>query len=157
MPGMIKCVTLYQPWATFVALGAKRYETRHWHHDYTGPIAIHAAKTQEQMVLCYEEPFRSILEDLGISPPFTPHIPFGAIVAIGEVTEYYKTFGTLTRLADGKEISDREYDLGDYSPGRFAWCLENVRALPEPIPYKGAQGFFEVPVDLISSSILGVH
>ncbi len=35
---------------------------------------------------------------------------------------------------------------GDYTPGRYAWLLDNIQPLPEPIPFKGRQGFFEVPL-----------
>jgi hypothetical protein len=41
----IKAISLWQPWASLMALGLKRHETRHWPTAYRGPIAIHAAKT----------------------------------------------------------------------------------------------------------------
>lgn len=41
----MKALTLYQPWATLVALGLKRIETRSWPCGHVGPLAIHAAKT----------------------------------------------------------------------------------------------------------------
>ena len=40
----MKALTLTQPWATLVAIGAKRIETRSWRTSYRGPLAIHAAK-----------------------------------------------------------------------------------------------------------------
>ena len=40
----MKAITLTQPWASLVALGAKRIETRSWNTNYRGPLAIHAAK-----------------------------------------------------------------------------------------------------------------
>ena len=40
----MKVLTLTQPWATLVAIGAKRIETRSWSTKYRGPLAIHAAK-----------------------------------------------------------------------------------------------------------------
>jgi activating signal cointegrator 1 len=40
----MKAITLTQPWATLVAIGAKRIETRSWPTNYRGPLAIHAAK-----------------------------------------------------------------------------------------------------------------
>lgn len=38
----MKALTLYQPWATLVALGVKTIETRSWATKYRGPLAIHA-------------------------------------------------------------------------------------------------------------------
>lgn len=40
---MMKALTLWQPWASLLACGAKKYETRGWETKYRGPIAIHAA------------------------------------------------------------------------------------------------------------------
>lgn len=40
----MRAISLLQPWATLVALGAKRRETRSWPTRYRGPIAIHASK-----------------------------------------------------------------------------------------------------------------
>ena len=39
----VKVLTLTQPWATLVAIGAKKIETRSWSASYRGPLAIHAA------------------------------------------------------------------------------------------------------------------
>src|SRR5689334_15020257 len=46
MPGgeVVKVISLTQPWATLVVIGAKRIETRSWPTSYRGPIAVHAAK-----------------------------------------------------------------------------------------------------------------
>lgn len=32
-----------------------------------------------------------------------------------------------------------ERDLGDYTPGRWAWLLRDVEPLPEPVPFVGGQ------------------
>lgn len=40
----MKALTLTQPWATLVAIGAKRMETRSWSTSYRGLLLIHAAK-----------------------------------------------------------------------------------------------------------------
>ena len=39
----MKAITIWQPWAEFVAAGVKHNETRSWATKYRGPIAIHAA------------------------------------------------------------------------------------------------------------------
>jgi hypothetical protein len=36
----MKALTLIQPWASLVAIGAKRVETRGWRTSYRGPLAI---------------------------------------------------------------------------------------------------------------------
>ena len=40
---MMKVITLWQPWASLVALGLKENETRGWGQNYKGPLAIQAA------------------------------------------------------------------------------------------------------------------
>ena len=39
----MKALTLWQPWASLVALGVKTIETRGWRTDYRGPLLIHAS------------------------------------------------------------------------------------------------------------------
>lgn len=45
-----------------------------------------------------------------------------------------------------RDVSDQE-PYGDFTPGRFAWLLKNVRPLRKPIPARGALGLwdFEMP------------
>jgi hypothetical protein len=38
----MRCLTLTQPWATLVAVGAKQVETRNWSTRYRGRLAIHS-------------------------------------------------------------------------------------------------------------------
>src|SRR5437868_804524 len=40
----VKALSLWQRWASAMALGWKRIETRHWSLSYRGLLAIHAAK-----------------------------------------------------------------------------------------------------------------
>jgi hypothetical protein len=43
-------------------------------------------------------------------------------------------------------------DFGDYSPGRWAWLLRDVRVLTPTESTVGRQGFFDVPLIDNSSS-----
>ena len=36
-----------------------------------------------------------------------------------------------------------ERAFGDYAPGRYAWLLSDVRALPEPLPARGMPGLWQ--------------
>ncbi len=55
----MKAISLWQPWATLVALGIKQTETRHWATKHRGQLAIHAAKRwrpeQQQAALRFAE------------------------------------------------------------------------------------------------------
>ena len=127
----MKAITLWQPWASYIAVGSKRYETRSWATSYRGPLAIHASARK------MTEGERDLLEDYPFPHGYGP-LPFGAVVATCELVE-------CVRMTDAA-IAAREcieLDLGDWYPGRFAWCLVNVVSLSEPIPAKGAQGLWE--------------
>lgn len=148
----MKAITLTQPWATLVAIGAKRIETRGWQTNYRGPLAIHAAKGLGPVGgmaglwdLCEGEPFHSILRPVGLPTILVR----GAIVATCELigcvpTEYIKQV-KIIRLTGYDEWlwTENEKAFGDYAPGRYAWLLANIRALPEPIPAKGALSLWE--------------
>lgn len=131
----MKAVSLWQPWASAMALGLKRIETRHWSTSYRGPMAIHAAKrwTAEE---------RDFLEDQvrsGFYPAEAEPMHFGAIVAVGRLVNITRT----EQLAHA--ISSLELSWGNYGPRRYGWLFEDIRPLPEPVPFRGAQGLFEVP------------
>lgn len=157
----IPAISLWQPWATAVALKSKEYETRHWSTDYRGPLVIHAAKRlvrSEMELLRCRYFWRAALK---LPPNLTiwGRVPFGALVAVCDLTGCFPTEEIRPGYLDQPRIcSDpahggvgtwTERDMGNFESGRFAWHLENVQALPEPIPFKGAQGFFRVPKSLL--------
>lgn len=47
-------------------------------------------------------------------------------------------------------ISGDEYDMGDYSTGRWAWVTGNLRRLDVPVMVKGRQGLFNLPHEVES-------
>jgi len=141
----VKAITLTQPWATFIAIGEKKFETRSWNTAYRGPLAIHAAKgfpMEARHLLALNEPFRHAFLKSGyhIGPLRNPYwIPLGAIVATCELVATIQTGAA--QAAYG--LTDYEIAFGDYSPGRWAWRLVNVQKFPEPTPAKGALGLWE--------------
>ncbi len=148
----IKTISLYQPWATLLATGAKRYETRSWSTSHRGPMAIHAGKhwTPRTAAQCKEEPFASLLWSKGfyldtVAPD--PDLPLGCIVAVGNLISCRPTEDLL------REIGHQERAFGDFSHGRYAWEYDGVIPLLKPIPYRGMQGIFTVPAELIERAL----
>lgn len=45
----LKALTLWQPWATLIAIGAKRIETRGWATSYRGPLVISCRQKQARL------------------------------------------------------------------------------------------------------------
>lgn len=129
----MKALTLTQPWATLVAIGAKRIETRSWKTNYTGLLAIHASKNFPLSArnLCNEDPFRSALLVRNADP--AKHT--GMIIATCVLVNVIPTVCAYA--------NDAERSFGDFTPGRYAWILEDVRPLSDPIHARGSLGLWE--------------
>lgn len=144
----MKALSLTQPWATLVAIGAKRYETRSWRTKYRGEIAIHASKgfPKKCVNLCEKWPFLGVLPS-SCDAAAEDLLPLGAIIAVATIGGIYPT-GSLFSLNSLPDTATHEEEFGDYSPGRFAWELRGVRRLKEPVPCKGALSLWEIPADI---------
>lgn len=133
----MKVLSLTQPWATLVVIGAKHVETRSWETFYRGPLLIHASKGFPRYAknLCTWEPaFMDALADAGFD---VNSLPLGAIVGKVNMDGCRPTH----EVAPG--LSHREFLFGDYDPGRFAWMLASPERFATAIPAKGALGLWE--------------
>lgn len=121
-------LTLWQPWACLVEIGAKPYETR----SFPIParllgkrVAIHAAARA-----CFVDFTQDIIDDIGDAfgrCSWNHDLPRGVIVATAV-------------LAESLSTNDVDPDpFGNYAPGRYAWRLEDVRPIRPHIPAKGRQ------------------
>lgn len=152
----MKGLSLWQPWASLVAWREKAIETRPWGTSYRGPIAIHATQLfpRDAIELCHQEPFRFALKAAGVVQP--ADLPRGAIVAVARLVDILATGGADPRATDPwprrwvQDLSGQERAFGDFSCHRYGWFLEDVRALPEPILCRGAQGLWSVPADVLA-------
>jgi hypothetical protein len=131
----VKAISLWQPWASAIPLGLKRIETRGWSTNYRGPIVIHAAKRMDAQ----QREFIAREYQAGRLPR---ELPLGCLVATARIVEVLPS----EILRDLISYVERIY--GVYDDGRFGWVLSDIRAI-EPVPYKGGQGFFNVPDELI--------
>lgn len=124
----IPVVTLWQPWACLIEIGAKPFETR----SFKMPdrllgkrVGIHAA-ARPCVVDLPQETLDAIGDAFG-KCGWNSWLPRGVIVCTAILAE--------TIPADQVEA-----DLfGDYTPGRFAWRLEDVQPVHPHIPAKGRQ------------------
>ena len=144
---MMKAITLYDPWASLVELKQKKYETRDWPTKYRGPLAIHSAKSKHPWHLdfAWDEPFYTALRERheGSGVWFA----LGHILAICNLTDCQMVVSLTEEegkpvratLANGLTITGNELSFGDYTPGRYAWKLENTHRLIKPILAKGHQ------------------
>jgi activating signal cointegrator 1 len=178
----MKALSLWQPWASLVALGIKTIETRSWETKYRGPLAIHAAKkrphnvwTDDNQNLGGSDPLTNMIADrvdcehlFDISeasndPGYFCHRwrgPLGAVVATCEllycapVLTYCSSSVCVVPGAGalwlynpgtgrGADITGQR-PYGDFSLGRFAWVLTDIKPVDPPVPAKGHQQLWEV-------------
>lgn len=157
----MKALTIQQPWATLIAIGAKHIETRSWSTNYRGPLAIHAGKSMPAYAVNVTNrtpEIYSALRDSGytvriqLKGDYQPvddrrWLPAGVIVATCELVGCIPILPwTSSVFLGGRRVvmppQMPELVFGDYTSGRYAWILANVKPLPEPIPAKGAQGLW---------------
>ena len=155
----MKALTLWQPWATLVALQQKKIETRSWGTTYRGTLAIHASKNMppEAKALCQEQPFARALNWVD---NHTNRLPLGAIVAVCEIADVrdivvfensakLRKYNFATLANEYLDLPrEPERSFGDYTPGRYTWFLSNIRALVRPIPCRGYQQLWDVTADI---------
>lgn len=150
----MKALTLWQPHATLVELGFKEVETRDWYTSYRGPLAIHSAKRFTMREKTLTDDLMLASSDLPIS--ILTHMSFGAVLctctlvgcvptALVEVKARH-----VLRAVDGDDRGwapkhgwKLERLLGDYTPGRWAWLLRDVKPLRPHIVAKGHQKLWE--------------
>ena len=119
-------------------LGIKHWETRGW---YPPPphrqqrIAIHAAKGWT----ADDRAFAAELHDRGILPVEPADLPHGVVLGTVRLDGLART----TTAVTFPDVTDLEQELGDYSPGRYAWQLGDPQALPEPVPARGMLGLWD--------------
>ena len=136
MRSQIPVLSLWQPWATAIALKLKKNETRSWSTGYRGWLGIHAAKRP------MTKAESRMIDSIWLQRP----MPFGAVVCIVRMVGCERTESVRDL------VSDQEEWWGDYSDGRFAWITSplDMIELAEPIPLLGHQGLFpwRVPEEL---------
>jgi hypothetical protein len=172
----LPCLSLWQPWASAIFVpGLKPIETRHWYTHKRGKIALHAAKksNRELRELFHSKIAggfeRDAFKAQGIGN--WNELPLGAILGTVEIVDCVPTAPSVHDVNDSQGNCISGYEVqqfmenekrfskfcapgmwhtvekwGDFSPGRFGHCYANITKFAEPIPYKGAQGFFTVEV-----------
>jgi hypothetical protein len=165
----MKAITIWQPWASLLACGAKQYETRSWKTDYRGPIAIHAAKKDVYKIMG-DLPFDVVS---GVFAAFYKAYKIesgsqklmeevqGHIIATAELVNCWHIvyhpgpdIDVAKHIKIGAELdvpkhhpdfqkymvpTEQEMLFGDWTPGRYAWEFANIKILSDPIPAKGQQ------------------
>lgn len=144
----MKVISLLQPWATLVVIGAKQIETRSWNTKYRGEILIHASAGKNKR-------YRDIMSDFkqeffALQLPDYGSLPFGAVIGKVNLVEtapsnhFVSLFGDNPKTGlSAKLDSEKELAFGDFSEGRYGWLLEDAVSFEEhQYPVKGSLGLW---------------
>lgn len=153
MTTTIPALTIWQPWATLIALGAKPYEFRGWYapEKIIGQrLAIHAGarppKKAEIADLIMRlrtpqawstgliaEKALPILERAHVAPDILPRSHVVATAILGRPKN-----GADVAPEFGGTVNDSDRSMH----AAYAWPLIEIQAFEPPIEAKGAQGFW---------------
>lgn len=172
----MRLLSLWQPWAAFMAWRFKIVETRSWITPFRGLVAIHASKTREAMDSADE-----LLVKAGLARPTGSAgvYHFGAVVAVGELADAFVVSGQSSLVVSsfeasitvggrkttivaptrdevtlyggdgiGRSISRADTILGNLARGRGALVFKDLCPLSEPLPLRGEQGLREVKPEI---------
>lgn len=135
----MKALTVWNPYPYLIGYGYKHYETRCWGTSYRGEIAIHSAKKNDiDIEMLTRELLYWFNKNKDICNVLTMPQEHGAVICTVDLVDCI--------LVDEKFVnglSETEKLLGDYTIGRYAWKLKNVKMLDEPTPAKGQQRLWE--------------
>jgi hypothetical protein len=145
----MKAISLWEPWASAMAVGLKANETRNLPTHYRGQLAICSAKKLPSAVHVHEAVVCLLWNNRQRFPGYHGNmmdlllsLPFGKVVCVVDVFDCRPT-----ELETGW-ITFEEYLLGNYAPGRWVWKTRNYKKLEHPVPVMGRQGFFNLPPDV---------
>src|SRR5581483_11375383 len=115
----MKILTIRQPYVAAIFAGLKTFETRGKPTTYRGPLGIHSAArpylpTRGGVIVGADQLMRTA-DPRSVVP--------GCIIGMVE----------LVGCVHAEDVPKRQRVWGDFSPGRWAWQVENQRLLPTPI------------------------
>ncbi len=140
---IVRALTIRQPWAWLILHGTKRVENRSWHlpPSMVGEaVYIHAGAG-----MTYDEwrGARDFVARAGLGGLASRMPPPGLQLVRGAIV------GAMT--LDGCRC-DRPSDDPWHVPGLHGWMLRDVRLLKQPVPCKGALGFWKPSADILEAA-----
>ena len=135
----MKALSVRAPWWWFILHAGKDIENRDWPTRFRGTVYLHASKwfnlaeVHEDAVEAMDI-FRSIQTGFGA----------GATMTFREMKSVGGCIVGKVDIVDCVSKSDSPWFFGKYG-----FVLSNPVAFENPIPFKGALGFFDVPDELI--------
>jgi hypothetical protein len=131
----MKAITLKQPFASLVSIGAKTIETCTWSTNYRGPLAIHSGGFIIPRIDSYS---LSLLIAAGLD---CERLPFEKIIAVARLVSCEKVI--TSEIPCYPQLA-----FSNFTPGRYALGLADILPLATPIPAKGDSELWDWDGDL---------
>ena len=148
----MKAISLHQPWASLIAVGAKTVETRSWRPPLSligERIAIHAAKKKSVMDAVLWQPLHGTWNYSEDMPPLGKVVATAILRCAHQVAYNLELAhmhpGTWMECAHWRRsipFTVARDAYGDFTATRWLWFLEDIKRLDPPVPAKGHQGFW---------------
>lgn len=123
----MKVLSLTEPCATLIKEKKKLVETRSWKTSYRGELYIHASSTAIPKDWKNDREFMALVNNIPLN--------FGNIICKCNLVDCI--YMTKEYVENMKTNNHQEYICGKYEEGRYAWILENIQVLDNPIKAKG--------------------
>ena len=121
----MKVISIKEPFATLIRNGDKKIETRSWKTNYRGELFIHASGKNIAKEFLINDYVVSLIDGLNMN--------YGNIICRGNLVDCVYMD---ERFLNSIKEDEKEFKLGLYELGRYAWIFENVEPI-YPIPAKG--------------------
>jgi hypothetical protein len=133
--GVLKALSLKQPFAWLIANGYLLVDDRSWGTQYRGPILIHASKG------LYEAYYQHIRSNTDVPIPERDKLEYGGVVGIADLVLCSKP----GQLPAGISREQRAH-FGGVHQEYYGFLFAQARPLPL-MPCAGKLGIFEIDMD----------
>lgn len=160
---MMKVITLWQPWASLIMIGAKPFEFRRWNYLARGVgvavddrIGIHAGARPiklveiEDLLERLDDPICSTGLDAAKARPLLQRIAkahkgrgvveMSALLGTARIGEPLLSTDAMPKWSGSMEPEIGDSDRLEHC--KWAWPMSGIERLENPIPMKGWQGFW---------------
>ena len=161
----MKAISVRQPWAYLILQRGKNVENRTWSTDYRGPLLIHAGRqwashvpgsSRQRDVVSAVRVGGKLIEwpdnlarGGGKLIEWPDNLARGAIVGMVELLGCVPANLGMAGDRQLQKLVDQVKRSAWAEAGMVHWLLSAPRAFAEPILYRGKQGIFEVPDELV--------